>query len=493
MKILLSTLNSKYIHSNLALKYLYTAAAGICDSIEIKEFTINNSDDYVFSEIVAGEYDAVCFSCYVWNIEETLYLSENIKKARPDLLIVLGGPETSYETEKTMAEHEFIDFIIMGEGEYTFNCLVRALTSFDTEYEKIKGLAFRRAGEVTVNQSADTLVFESVPFPYNLLTCESDKIIYYESSRGCPFHCTYCMSSLERKVRALPLERVFKDIVYFLGNSVKQVKFVDRTFNWDNNRCKEIIGYILKRDNGVTNFHFEICGDLMDEAFIGLLSQARKGLFQFEVGVQSVNKKALASVRRSVAVDKVLRNTRKLTALGNVKVHVSLIAGLPFEDYNAFKKSFNASYLLSADTFQLGFLKLLKGTEMRETAADYRYEFRSRAPYELISNMFLSAGDVCRLKQVEKMLNLYYNRGGFEKALEYATRVLAETPFGFFEELSIYYGLKGFQNRSHKKEELYEILLEYAEWKSKKLNISADEFSLLLDSDSKERGMDVRR
>ena len=486
MKVLLTTLNSQYIHSNLALKYLYTVAFSVCDSIEVKEFTINNSADYIFTEIVSGEYDVVCFSCYIWNIDETVYIAENLKKAAPDVIIVLGGPETSYETADFMREHSHIDYVVTGEGEYTFNCLLQALIAGDAEYDKIKGLAYRNGGEVAVNRAADLLVFETVPFPYRILPCESDKIIYYESSRGCPFDCSYCMSSLDKKMRALPLDRVFKDIEYFLANDVKQVKFIDRTFNWNAQRCKEIIRYLINRDNGVTNFHFEICGELMEDDFIDLLGIAREGLFQFEVGVQSVSRKTLAAVKRSTAVEKTLHYTKKLASLPGVNVHVDLIAGLPFEDYAAFKKSFNAVYGLCADTFQLGFLKLLKGTEMREKADDYRYVYRRKAPYEIISNMFLSAKDVCRLKQIAEILDLYYNRGGFERALGYATATIAPSPFDFYEEFSIYYNLKGYQRKPHKKEDLYRILFEYAVWKSRKLNISTEGFLDLLNSDLNE-------
>ena len=483
MRILLTTLNSKYIHSNPALKYLYTVAAGCCDFIEIKEFTINDNPDYVFGEILAGGYDVICFSCYIWNIEETVYLAENIKKAEPGSLIVLGGPETSYETAEFMGEQKHIDFVVMGEGEYTFSCLAAALSSGEGNYGNIRGLAYREGDEVIVNQPVELLVFESIPFPYNLLPCEKDKVIYYESSRGCPFKCGYCMSSLDTRVRALPLERVFRELEYFLAKEVAQVKFVDRTFNYDRTRCKEVVRHIIRRDNGVTGFHFEICGELIDDDFIDLLSVARKGLFQFEAGVQSTHRKTLEAVNRSAAVDKLLRNMKKLTDLGNVKVHADLIAGLPFEDYDTFKKSFNDVYGLKADMFQLGFLKLLKGTAIREQAGLYDYKFKRKAPYEVISNRFLPARDVCRLKNIEEMLSLYCNRGGFKRALEYAVTVFAENPFAFFEEFSIFYNLKGFQHKSHKKEDLYRILYEYASWKSQKTGIPAGDFLKLLTED----------
>ncbi|MCL1809280.1 MAG: B12-binding domain-containing radical SAM protein [Clostridiales bacterium] len=483
MKLLLTTLNSKYVHSNLALRYMYTVAVGACDFIEIKEFTINNSEDYVFTEILAGEYDAVCFSCYIWNVEKTVYLAENIKKARPGTVVVFGGPETSYQAEEFMSRHRCVDFVVMGEGEYAFSCLARALCEGSGEFEKIRGLAYRKHGRILVNQRAELLVFDSVPFPYSVLPCDKDKIVYYESSRGCPFGCTYCISSLEKKVRALPTSRVLEDMEYFLANGVPQVKFVDRTFNWDRARCKEIIGYIMNRDSGTTKFHFEICGEFIDDGFIELISAARKGLFQFEAGIQSTNKKALAAVKRSAAVERLLDNVRRLAALENVDVHVDLIAGLPFEDYYSFRKSFNDAYGLSAGLLQLGFLKLLKGTEICERAGEYGYEFKDKAPYEIISNKYMSAEDVCRLKQIEELLNLYYNKGGFERALKYATEVFSRTPFDFYEEFSFFYSLKGFHHRAHKKEDMYRILLEYSVWKCRQLNMPAGEFQRRLEDD----------
>ena len=506
MKVLLASLNSKYVHSNLALKYLYASAAKSNAFFEIKEFTINNDESYMFSEILAGNYDVICFSCYIWNIEETLYLAENIKKAKPGVIIILGGPEVSCDTAELMAQNDIIDFVVMGEGEYTFLRLIEVFLlpseqpdeeddELDDEpdipiksekelaYENIKGLAYRSDGEIIVNEAMALLVFKTVPFPYNVLPCEQDKIIYYQSSRGCPFSCSYCISSLEKKLRALPIERVFKEMDYFLANKVKQVKFIDRTFNWDSARCNQIIKHIIDRDNGVTNFHFEICGELIDDELISLLETARDGLFRFEVGIQSTHKKTLAAVRRSAEVEKVLVNTKKLTKLDNVFVHVDLIAGLPFEDYNRFKTTFNDAYNLYANTLQLGFLKLLKGTDIRLRAAEYQYKFRSKAPYEVISNMFLSAQDLCRLKQVEEVLELYYNRGGFEKTLKYIMEAFVDTPFEFFEELAIFFSLKGFQHKSHKKEDVYRILYEYGDWKTKILEISSDEFLSNLTSD----------
>jgi len=483
MRVLLASLNSKYVHSNLALKYLYTVVEKNQSFVEIRDFTINNDDDYIFTEILAGGYDVICFSCYVWNIEETAHLAENIKKAAPNVIIVFGGPETSYETAEFMKQNKAVDIVIIGEGEYTFTRLLDALNLGDTQYENIKGLAFRRGNEIFVNQQPELLAFESIPFPYKLLSCEEDKIIYFQSSRGCPFSCTYCISSLEKKLRALPINRALKDIEYFLVNNVKQVKFVDRTFNWDNSRCNAILNYIIDNDNGVTSFHFEICGELITDEFVKIISRARKGLLRFEIGIQTTNKKALSVVRRSVRVKENLEKTLKITALPNIHVHVDLIVGLPFDDYYSVQNSFDDAYCLAADTLQLGFLKLLKGTELRDNAELYGYKYRSKAPYEIISSKFLNAQDLRRFKQVEKVLNLYYNRGGFERALDYATSVFAETPFEFYEEFSMFFHLKGFQHKSHKKEDLYRILYDYAEWKTKKIKIPSEEFVSLLAED----------
>jgi len=485
MKVLLTSLNSKYIHSNLALKYLYTVVAKDHKFIDIKEFTINNDDDYMFTEILSGGYDVICFSCYIWNIDETLYLAENLKKASPNVKIIFGGPEISFETDEFLQRNEAVDFVIMGEGEYTFVCLLDVLAAEESNFEDIKGLGYRHDGEIVITPSPELLVFESIPFPYKILPCEDDKIIYFQSARGCPFNCTYCISSLERKIRALPFNRAIKDIDYFIAMKVKQVKFVDRTFNWDDLRCNEIIKHIINKDNGITNFHFEICGELVTDEFLEIISTARKGLLRFEIGVQTTNKKSLAAVKRSVAISKTLENIRKITELDNIYVHVDLIAGLPLETYDTFKKSFNEAYGLGADALQLGFLKLLKGTELREQAEMYGYKYREKAPYEIISSNSLTVKDLCRLKHIEKVLNLYYNKGGFAKTLSYITSEFAETPFDLYEEFSIYFNLKGFQHKSHKKEDLYRILHEFAMWKAKKLEISGEKLLNCLEDDMK--------
>lgn len=459
-KVLLTTLNSKYVHSNLALKYLYLAGREHCGHLEIQEFTINNSRDYVFGELVMGDYDAVCFSVYIWNVEKTLELAADLKKARPRIRILFGGPEVSYDCREFMEQHPFVDFLIKGEGEDSFSQWCQALEG-KMPFSEVPGLLFRREQEIAEGPPAAAVDFGSLPQPYQEFPCERDKVIYYESSRGCPFRCSYCISSLDRCVREIAARQVKEDLDRFLHGRVKQVKFLDRTFNWDRRRSLELFRYLMERDNGETNFHFEICGDLLDEETLELLGRARPGLFQFEIGIQSTNPKALKAVDRPGDTKRLLHNVRQLVSTGKSHVHTDLIAGLPFEDYTSFRRSFNDVYSLGADNLQLGFLKLLKGTKIRREARLYGYVYMEKAPYQVISNRFISAEELCRLKQIEEVLDLYYNRGGFEQALTWATEHLARTPFDFYEAFADYYYAFGFQHRSHKKEDLYRIFYQF--------------------------------
>ena len=473
MKLLLTTLNAKYVHSNLALKYLYAAAVEKRVPAELREFTINNDDDYIFCELIRGDYELVCFSCYVWNIERTLYLAENLKKARPETKILLGGPEVSFDVERILWEHPFVDFLIAGEGERVFSLLLEELalgerSQTEPDLRGIPGLAFRREERIRANPPAAPEAFERIPFPYHTLPCEDDKVAYYESVRGCPFRCAYCLSSVDKTIRALPMSRVRTDLSYFIYKRVKQVKFIDRTFNYDPRRCAEIMEYLVTNDNGVTNFHFEVCGDLIDETMLELLSRARPGLFQLEIGVQSTNPATLESIRRSCDFPRLAKNVERIRNFGGVHLHLDLIAGLPYEDYLTFKKSFNDVYRLRPHDLQLGFLKLLPGTPLRDMTAEYRYVFRRQAPYEVISNAFLSADGLVRLKMVENVLDLYYNRGGFEETVERAACVLWETPFDFYQDLANYYYVSGHQHRSHRKEDLYRILYAFFHWRNGK-------------------------
>lgn len=465
MRILLTTLNSKYVHSSLALKYLYMAAQNCCQELEVKEFTINNSRDYIFNELVSGHYDAVCFSCYIWNIRQTAELASDLKKAAPRCRILFGGPEVSYDAEAFLEEHPYVDFLIAGEGETAFEKWCRAFNG-DGSYSQVPGLFFRDAAGIFAGPTQEAAAFASIPFPYSSFPCEADKVIYYESARGCPFSCSYCMSSIDRSLRELPVERVKEELSFFLKQEVKQVKFLDRTFNWQPDRSRELFAYLMKHDNGITNFHFEICADLLDEACLELLKDARKGLFQFEIGIQSVNRQTLQAVNRRSDSKAVLQKTKMLIDLGNIHVHVDLIAGLPFEDYASFGRSFDAVYQLGADHFQLGFLKLLKGTPIWQDAASFSYVWMDRPPWQVISNRFICAEELCRLQRIEEILDLYYNRRGFSRSLPWAIRQMNEGPFVFYENFSEYYYDRGFQHRSHKKEDLYRIFYAFGQEKN---------------------------
>jgi radical SAM superfamily enzyme YgiQ (UPF0313 family) len=492
MKVLLTTLNSKYIHSNLALKYLYAVAVGAKKGagLELREFTVNHSDDYIYGELLRGDYDIVCFSCYIWNIERILYLVETFKKASPKTMVLLGGPEVTWRAIDIMKKNRGVDFILQGEGEEAFPRLLDSLTGPDepSRFDGINGLLYRREGKVYVNPASLPVDFTKVPFPFRSLVGEADKIMYYESCRGCPFSCAYCVSSIEKGVRPLPIGRVKEDLSYFVYKNVKQVKFVDRTFNYDDARCIEILRYLMETDNGVTNFHFELCGDLISRDLLDLVEKARPGLFQFEIGVQSTNEATLKAIHRRCDFHRLSENVKRIMNMGNIHLHLDLIAGLPYEDYDSFANSFNQVYALKPHMLQLGFLKLLPGTPIREQAESYAYVYRSKAPYEVISNKFLSAKELARLKMVEHIFDLYYNRGGFERSLKYLADMVHPNAFAFYEELAFFYFLKGFQHRSHKKEDLYRILFLYGSWKNRTVPGVEKDLKQLLEEDM-ERNM----
>ncbi|MCQ2547501.1 MAG: B12-binding domain-containing radical SAM protein [Clostridia bacterium] len=457
-KILFTSLNSKYIHSNLALKYLMNncqeitkARPGVDEIIllDSREYTINNSYDYIYTDILLGQYKVICFSCYIWNIESIINLAKDIKKAVPDTIIIFGGPEVSYESEKYL---EYADIVISGEGdESLLNTLI-----------ELRDKDFKAEKHVVYSQLYD---FANRPFPYKEV--DHNKIIYYESSRGCPFNCSYCMSSIDKTVRALPVEKVKEELQFFIDRKIKQLKFVDRTFNYDLSRAKELFSYIIENDNGITNFHMELCGDIMDDETIEILSKARKGLFQFEIGIQSNKKETLKAIHRHTDNEKNFKYIEKLIALGNAHIHVDLIAGLPYEDIKSFAESFNAVYNLGADNLQLGFLKLLKGTEIYDKRDEFQYRFQDRAPYQIISNEFMSAYNIAGLKELEEVLDLYHNKGGFARSIN---MLIEDNPYRFYSKLAFYYYKNGYQHVSHSKMELYRILLAFM----KESNIDED-------------------
>jgi len=481
MKILLTTLNSKYVHSNPALKYLYTVTADTSADIDIREFTINNEPSYVYGEILRANYDVVCFSCYIWNIEQIKALASDLKKARPKTLICLGGPEVSFDAHVFAAENPWVDMILCGEGEYPFFRLCQVLRDPELPVHTVPGLVYRAGGKIFVNPQIEPIDFNCVPFLYSILECEKDKVVYYESTRGCPFKCAYCLSSIDKSLRALSLDRVKADLGYFIYKKVMQVKFIDRTFNYDADRAYEIFKYIIDNDNGVTNFHFEICGDLLTKNTLELLKTARKGLFDFEIGIQSANPDTLYAINRKENIYPILYNVEKLVEMGNIHIHVDLIAGLPYESYELFERSFDKVYNLKADAFQMGFLKVLRGTPLADMTEVYGLVYRDKAPYEIISTKWLTSEEMVRLKMIEKMLDIYYNRHGFENSLGHLMKVLNKTPFKFYEMLADYYYSNDFQHKNRKKEEQYRILCKFA-----KEHIAAEEAENIIEKDLRE-------
>lgn len=470
-KTILVGINAKYIHSNLAIRYLYHYCRQQAADLSIMEFSINDHFHHIMKALYQSGADIIGFSCYIWNIDLIYRLSSSLKKAKPDLTIILGGPEVSFDTCQILAEQAAVDYIIAGEGEqvlsdflkYAEGSLPGSGKDSGKEPANIRGLTYRTDGRIIVNPPAEAIAdLDTIPFPYEDLRLLDNKIIYYETSRGCPFSCQYCLSSTMAGVRYFSLDRVHRDIRYFAENRVKQVKLVDRTFNCDRKRCADIMQYIigLKPE---TNFHLEIAADLIDEAFLEAAAAAPDGLFQFEIGVQSTNPETLREIRRSMDLSRISNNVKKLLSLGNAHLHLDLIAGLPFEGYESFKQSFNTVFALKPHMLQLGFLKLLKGSGLRERADRYETRYHESAPYEVISTKWLTYDEVLKLKDIEQLLESYYNSGRYENALAYLMDAYPKPAFGFFEDLSLYWHLNGYFGSAKSSQELYTLLYRFAE------------------------------
>ncbi len=446
MKVLLVALNSQFVHSSLAIHSLHSAIAGKKGfDISIKEYTINQEEDHVLRDLAGEKPDLICFSCYIWNIEAVRRLVGNLKKIDPNIGILLGGPEISYTDDCHSYELPHADFILRGEGEESLS-----------EFLDGKG----QDGSIAIVEDLDSL-----PFPYAgvELAEAKDKILYYESSRGCPYRCSYCLSSIIKMTRYKNLEKVKKEMDIFLSHGVKQVKFVDRTFNSHRARAVKIMQYLVDNDNGYTNFHFEINGDLIEDSFINTVVCSRKGLFQFEVGVQSTNEKTLQAVNRKTDFNGLSHWVKRLIETGKSHVHLDLIAGLPHEDYESFKNSFNDVDAIGGHHLQLGFLKLLPGTQIREESKKYTYKFKSEPPYEVLKTHVLTHDELSRLKRIEHVLELYGNSGGFMRSVEYFKRLFNGDGFAFYENLSDYLKERGFYERPHQKRKLYGYFFDYHE------------------------------
>ncbi len=461
MRVLLTTLNSKFIHSNLALRYLKASLKHLPLTLIMDEFTINDHLERVVGDIYRHKPDIIALSCYIWNIRETLMVVESIKKVIPDSVVVLGGPEVSYDSVSLLEENTEVDVIVKGEGEITFPFLIERLMN-NKPLDDVEGITYRKAGTIIENRDRTPLSdLDALPFPYEEGFQDLDnRIVYYETTRGCPFQCQYCLSSINPGVRYLSLDRVRKDIKTFIDAGIPQVKLVDRTFNCNPKRARDIFRMIMEM-GGNTNFHFEICGDLLDDETLDLLKDAPPGLFQFEIGVQSTRVETLEAIRRKTDFDKLSERVKILKGYRNIHLHLDLIAGLPGENYLSFQRSFNDVYKLKPDRLQLGFLKLLKGSGIRKDAEIWEYKYLSQPPYEVLENRDISYGEMLMLKDVEDLVERYYNTHRYTNSLEYLGQLFGGDYYALYEDFARYWRTKGYAGLSHSLIRHYEIFIEY--------------------------------
>ncbi len=467
MRTLIISLNSKFIHSALAPWYLKAACGHYsqdCGEVLVCEHTINEKTDSILSSIYLMKPDIVAFSCYIWNISQVMELAANLKKLLPSLITILGGPEVSYDASQALKANSFIDYIIRGEGEVAFPSLISLLRvkkrsqgeegiSDLEELATTDGLVYRLGSEIVEKEPAVIRDLDSIPSAYTheMISYLKHKIVYFESSRGCPFSCSYCLSSVNKGVRNFSMQRVYNDLDRLIRSGVGQIKFVDRTFNANPERSKDIMRHILEinerlgdGDSVVCNFHFEVGADLFDDETIELLNNAPKGLFQLEAGVQSTNSEALTAVCRKTDLNKLFSNIEKIRKRGNVHIHADLIAGLPFEDYKSFGVSFGQVYSAKPHQLQLGFLKLLRGTRLREQSGHYGYVFRESAPYEILAGSWISHDDLIKLKGIAELVERYYNSGRFAFSLAFLINRHFDSPFTFYESFYQYYRDNGY-------------------------------------------------
>ena len=465
MKILLAACNAKYIHSNLAVYNLKSCSGEYSSRVVVKEYTINQIRDDILKDIYLEQPDVVCFSCYIWNISFVRELVPDLKKILPQVEFWAGGPEVSYDAVEFLKKNPAFFGVMVGEGEETFHELAGYYIERKPEtLSGIRGVAFRdenKGRDIVHTGWRELMDLSKVPFAYSNLTEFKNRIIYYESSRGCPFSCSYCLSSIDKKLRFRDIELVKKELQFFIDNKVPQVKFVDRTFNCKHDHAMEIWRYITENDNGITNFHFEISADLLRAEELALMKTMRPGLIQLEIGVQSTNPQTIKAIRRTMDFEKLKGSVEQIHSFGNIHQHLDLIAGLPYEGYDSFHKSFCDVYALRPEQFQLGFLKVLKGSHMMEMTGEYQILYKDREPYEVLSTAWLTYGEILRLKMVESMVEVYYNSGQFKNTLVFLEKYF-DDPFRMYEALGRFYEKKGYSEISHSRMRRYEILMEFA-------------------------------
>jgi radical SAM superfamily enzyme YgiQ (UPF0313 family) len=463
MKIVLATLNSKYIHSSLALRYLKAYVERDFPDLDLCEYTINDVTMNIVTDIYRRQPDVVAFSCYIWNIEETIQVIRVLKKVLPGVTIVLGGPEVSYDTGDWMARLPEVDFIVMGEGEETFHHLLTELAGAG-KFHMVFGIAYRKLAEIRINPPRPKLDLANLASPYpdtDDLTQLRNRVVYYECSRGCPFSCSFCLSSIESGVRYFPIERVKEDLLRLINAGVKTIKFVDRTFNIHKSYAMEMFDFLIRNHRG-TVFQFEITGDILKPDVVDYLAEnAPKGVFRFEIGVQSTNDLTNSLVKRRQNFERLSRTVRRLKESGRIVQHLDLIAGLPEEDYTSFRKTFNDVFALRPEELQLGFLKMLRGTGVRIDAEKYGYVYMDHAPYEILQNDVLSFEDCIRIKRVEDVLEKYWNDHRMDHTVSYLIEQVFASPFDFFQAFGDYWERHGWSRIGHQLDDLFLRLREF--------------------------------
>ena len=458
MKNILVGINSKYVHTNLAIRYLKKyIEQNSNEKIKIYESSINNNIQKIIRDIVEYEPDNIFFSVYIWNVEMVFKITKELKKILPNKRIILGGPEVSYNPDEILEKNLEIDGILIGEGE---NVLLNFLTK---DIKDVKGVYYREDNKIKFNGFEPLIEnLDVIPFPYDDEELEDvHKIVYYESSRGCPFNCSYCMSSIDKSVRYFSLERTKKDLKKFIDIGTRLVKFVDRTFNLNKDRYMEIWKFLLENYRENITFHFEINANIFDDEVLEFLKKVPRKLFQFEIGVQTTNPSTMKAINRNNNLDRLFHNVTCINK--NIHLHLDLIAGLPFEDYETFGKSFDYVYKTKCEMIQLGFLKMLKGTQMKDEREKYSYKYLDFPPYEILSNEFISYKDICRLKDIEEVLDFYYNSQKFLKSVDFVVENFFESPFKFFESIGDFYKERGYLEVAHKEVAIFNNFVEYYE------------------------------
>ncbi|MCI5624212.1 MULTISPECIES: B12-binding domain-containing radical SAM protein [Anaerostipes] len=467
MNIILTAINAKYIHSNLAVYCLRAYAKPYKEDIQIAEYTINQQIDDMIMDLYKRKPDILCFSCYIWNIEYVERVLREIKKLFPSLPIWLGGPEVSYDSHNVLERLPEVTGVIKGEGEQTFLEVMGYYHGKIHDLSEIDGITYRNQDKIIENPWRSVIDLSSVPFVYDHMEDFEHKIIYYESSRGCPFSCSYCLSSIDKCLRFRNLSLVKKELQFFIDHKVPQVKFVDRTFNCNHQHALEIWRFIKEHDNGITNFHFEVAADLLNEEELTLISDMRPGLIQLEIGVQSTNPKTINEIHRKMDFQKVAKIVDRINAGHNIHQHLDLIAGLPYEDLESFQKSFNDVYAVKPEQLQLGFLKVLKGSYMEQQKDAYGLVFKDIPPYEVLYTNWLPYDQMLILKSIENIVEIYYNSGQFSYTMRYLEHEFSSA-FEMYRKLGEFYESEGYHKMNHSRISRYEILFQFIKRHSSK-------------------------